>query len=215
MTIRIFIGHDPREPVAYHVCCESILAHTKAQVAFYPIRGLQRDGSNSFTYERFLVPYRCGFSGRAIFLDGDMLVRSDIEELWEHWRSRAGVMVVKHDYQTKHPIKYLGYRNEDYLRKNWSSVMVWECGFYPNRVLTPEYVANQPGSHLHRFGWLQDEQIGALPEDWNVLIREREKRETDKLRHYTIGTPCFKQYAFDDADWTEMYERTISCADPA
>ena len=183
------------------------MAHTKANVSFHPVRGEQRDGSNAFTYERFLIPYKCHFNGWAIFLDGDMLVRYDIADLYEQQTSHIGVRVVKHDYKTKYPTKYLGYKNDDYPRKNWSSVVLWNCGYFPNRVLTPTYVAGKTGSFLHRFSWLNDEQIGALPATWNVLVREQETSPYDKLRHYTIGTPCFADYAGDDPEWHKMHKR--------
>jgi hypothetical protein len=193
--IRVFVGADPKEMVAYHVCCQSILDNTKAEVSFHPVRGEQRDGSNAFTYARFLVPYRCGFNGIAIFLDGDMVVRGDIAELAALVRFDRGACVVKHDYLTKYPVKYLGYQNRDYPRKNWGSVCVWNASFHPNRVLTPEFVAKHDGAFLHRFGWLKDEQIGDLPEAWNRLVLEQELCEDDRLRHFTIGSPCFAEYA--------------------
>jgi lipopolysaccharide biosynthesis glycosyltransferase len=204
-TLRVFIGHDAREAVAFHVCIESILAHTDASVSFHPVRGAMRDGSNSFTYARFLVPYLCGFRGWALFLDGDMLVRDDIQALFDAAGSHCGVQVVKHDYKTKWPVKYLGYRNEDYPRKNWSSVVLWNCSYFPNRVLTPAFVAAQSGLYLHRFNWLRDEAIGELSPKWNVLVREQELSPDDKLRHYTIGTPCFAKYADDDPEWHDMH----------
>ena len=89
-----------------------------------------------------------------------MIVRADIAELFALQRMDQGVQVVKHDYKTKFPVKYLGNKNEDYPRKNWSSVVLWNCGFRPHRLLTPEYVQTATGSHLHRFGWLSGEQIG-------------------------------------------------------
>lgn len=206
-AIRCFIGFDPREAVAYHVCCQSILDNTDAQVAFYPVRGSMRDGSNTFTYARFLVPYLCGFNGRAIFLDGDMTVRADMAELWAADLSYVGARVVKHDYKTKYPIKYLGNKNEDYPRKNWSSVVLWNCGFFPNRRLTPQYVERATGSHLHRFGWLSDQQIGDLPSEWNRLVLEEPLTDGDKIRHYTIGTPCFDDYTDSDPEWWNAYAR--------
>jgi len=206
-ALHVFIGYDPREAVAWHVCAESILAHTKADVAFHAVSGEMRDGSNAFIYERFLVPHKMGFNGWAVFIDGDMLVRSDIAELFEYQTTHVGALVVKHDYKTKHPVKYLGYKNEDYPRKNWSSVVLWNCGFFPNRVLTPQYVEGKSGSFLHRFSWLEDEQIGSLPPEWNVLVREQETSEYDKLRHYTIGAPCFAEYAGDDPEWHRMHRR--------
>lgn len=196
--VRIFIGYDAREAVAYHVCQQSIIEHCSepSRLQFTPLSGPQRDGSNTFIYERFKVPYYCDFRGTAIFLDGDMLVRSDILELDKLIRLDAGVTVVKHDYKTKHQTKYLGNKNEDYPRKNWSSVIGWNCGFYPNRRLTPEFIAKQEGSFLHRFSWLEDDRIAGLPAQWNRLVLEQDIDDADRLRHFTIGTPCFAEYAF-------------------
>lgn len=193
--LRVFLGFDPREAAAFYVCQQSILEYTKAEVSFHPVRGERRDGSNTFTYDRFLVPYRCGFSGVAIFLDGDMLVRTDIAELADMARLDKACCVVKHDYLTKHPTKYLGQKNDDYPRKNWSSVVVWNCAYFPNRILTPEFVAKHDGAFLHRFSWLNDSQIGEIPAEWNRLVLEQEIEDDDKLRHFTIGTPCFAEYA--------------------
>ena len=211
--IRVFIGFDPREAIAYYVCQQSILEHTKAKISFHPMYGDMRDGSNTFIYERFLVPYRCRFQGTAIFLDGDMLVRGDIAELAEQAPSgHAGVAVVKHDYKTKFPTKYLGYRNVDYPRKNWSSVVVWNCGYYPNRILTPDFVAQATGSYLHRFEWLRDDQILPLPEKWNRLVMEQPVKADDKLLHFTIGTPCFSEYGACEGaeEWHATYQRAIA-----
>lgn len=205
----IFIGYDPREAVAYHVCCQSIIEHTTVPVAFIPLTGEQRDGSNAFIYARFLVPYLCDFKGTALFLDGDMIVRGDVAELIAQARLDMGVQVVKHDYKTKYPVKYLGNANRDYPRKNWSSVVLWNCGFLPNRSLTPKFVDEMTGSYLHRFQWLRDERIGELPEAWNRLVLEQDIKPTDKLLHYTIGAPCFDEYStLDGADeWYATAER--------
>jgi lipopolysaccharide biosynthesis glycosyltransferase len=208
--IRVFIGFDRREAIAYHVCVQSILEHTDQPVAFYPIWGERRDGSNDFIYSRFMVPYLCGFMGKAIFLDGDMIVRTDIAELWGQDVSYCGVKVVKHDYKTRFPTKYLGNKNEDYPRKNWSSVILWNNAYWPHRALTPEFVATQPGEFLHRFAWLKDEQIGDLDKSWNRLCLEQDMAPDDKLRHYTIGTPCFAEYADSDPEWHKVYKRAIA-----
>lgn len=212
--LRIFIGYDPREAVAYHVCCQSIIDHCSdpKRLQFTPVRGERRDGSNDFIYARFLVPHLCGYRGQALFLDGDMIVRADVAELFAEPMLYHGVRVVKHDYRTKHPIKYLGNENKDYPRKNWSSVVLWNCGFMPNRKLTPEYVAQASGADLHRFTWLVDSQIGELPVAWNRLVLEQELEPADKLWHYTIGTPCFTDYADCDGaeEWHRTYRRAIA-----
>ena len=208
----IFIGHDPREAVAYHICCESIIKHASIPVAFIPLSGDQRDGSNTFIYARFLVPYLCGFQGNALFMDGDMIVRGDVAELITHVNPRSGVNVVKHDYKTKFAKKYLGNKNEDYPRKNWSSVILWDCGFYPNRVLTPEFIAKQPGSYLHRFSWLQDDQIGALPKEWNHLTMEYAPNPDAKLYHYTLGIPAFEGYQVQEGadEWRKTLTEALA-----
>jgi len=209
---RIFVGFDPREAVAYHVCVQSIIdtAREPLKLSFTPVTGPMRDGSNAFIYARFLVPYLCGYSGFAVCLDGDMILRAPIEDLCD-LETDAAVSVVQHDYKTKHPIKYLGNKNEDYPRKNWSSVALWNCGHPANAVLTPEYVANATGSHLHRFGWLSDREIEVLPPEWKRLVLEQEVQPTDKLLHYTIGTPCFADYADCDhaEEWHLTYKRAI------
>lgn len=195
--IRLFCGFDPREAVGFHAFMQSVVEKTEC-VQIIPLTGNQRDGTNSFTYARFLVPYLCDWSGWAIFADGsDMLLRADLEELWAHRKAGYAVQVVKHEYQTKHPVKYVGTElesaNVDYPRKNWSSLMLWDCGHYMNRKLTPEFVEKQPGSYLHRFEWLPDERIGELPAEWNWLDEYGENKEA-KLLHWTTGIPGFYEY---------------------
>ena len=218
--IPVYIGYDPREAIAYHVCANSIIRNSSRPVALIPValnlfRGFYNeqhgDNSNHFVYTRFLVPWLMNFQGRAIFIDGDMIVRGDIAELWEMTAAGAyDVHVVKHDYQTRMTEKYLGSKNENYPRKNWSSVIVWNCGNFPNRVLTPDFVSKQPGSYLHRFSWLDDARIGELPAAWNWLPDEYGANADAKLLHYTLGTPCFHEFA--DTPQGELWhrERTLT-----
>jgi len=197
--IPIFVGYDKRESVAYHTFCQSVISHTKAQVSFSPLSGEQRDGSNSFIYARFLVPHLMHNKGWAIFADGDMICNDDIETLWNMRRPEYAVMVVQHNYRTKHPVKYLGAKNEDYPRKNWSSLILWNCGHWQNQILTPEYVKQSSGADLHRFRHLDESKIGALPLEWNWLAMEYPENNKASLIHYTIGTPCFTDYTACDS----------------
>lgn len=214
--IPVFIGYDPREAIAFHVCANSIIRHSTSPVAIYPValnlfqdyKETHGDNSNHFVYTRFLVPYLMNWHGWAIFIDGDMVVRADITELWNLREFSADVMVVKHDYKTKRAIKYMGAPNQDYPRKNWSSVIIWNCNTYPNRQLTPEFVQNQPGSYLHRFSWIRDERIGELPREWNWLPDELGPNPDAKLLHYTLGTPCFHEFA--DTEQAEVWHQERS-----
>ena len=201
--IPIFIGYDPREAIAYHTCANSIIRHASKPVSIVPLAlnlfddysETHTDGSNHFIYSRFLVPHLMDYVGWAIFMDGDMIVRDDIVKLWELREMDKDVMVVKHDYKTRMETKYLGAKNEDYPRKNWSSVILWNCNSHPNRVLKPKYIQNSTGSHLHRFSWIKDERIGELPAEWNWLPDEYGPNPDAKLLHYTLGTPSFHEFA--------------------
>ena len=153
------------------------------------------DGSNQFIYSRFLVPHLMNHEGWAIFIDGDMILRDDIVKLWDLQQLDKDVMVVKHDYKTKMTEKYLGSRNENYPRKNWSSVILWNCSSYPNRKLTPDFIQQSTGAELHRFTWIDDSRIGELPREWNWLPDEYGPNPDAKLLHYTLGTPCFHEFA--------------------
>jgi lipopolysaccharide biosynthesis glycosyltransferase len=214
--IPVFIGYDPREAIAFHVCANSIIRHSSQPVQIIPVAlnlfkeytETHTDGSNHFIYTRFLVPYMMEWKGHAIFIDGDMIVRDDIAKLWELRDYSKDVQVVKHDYKTRMPIKYLGSKNEDYPRKNWSSVILWNCNSYPNRKLTPEYVMKATGAELHRFTWCTDDRIGELPPEWNWLPDEYGKNPDAKLLHYTLGTPCFHEFA-DTPQGSEWHRERI------
>jgi lipopolysaccharide biosynthesis glycosyltransferase len=185
------------------VCANSIIRHASQPVQIIPVAlnlfkdytETHNDGSNHFIYTRFLVPHLMDWSGWAIFIDGDMVIREDITKLWNLKNEYCDVMVVKHDYKTRMPVKYMGAKNEDYPRKNWSSVILWNCSSFPNRKLTPEYVMKASGAELHRFTWLEDSRIGELPKEWNWLPDEYGPNTDAKLLHYTLGAPCFHEFA--------------------
>lgn len=202
--VRIFVGYDPREAIAYHTLCNSIIRHASIPVSFVPLalknfekfyQDNHADGSNQFIYSRFLTPFLSDYEGYSLFVDGDMIVRDDVKNLFDLVDDTKAVMVVKHDYKTKMSQKYLGAKNEDYPRKNWSSVVLWNCGHEKNKILTPNFVQNSTGAQLHRFTWLDDADIGELPIAWNHLDGEYPFNPHAKLVHYTLGTPCFGEFA--------------------
>ena len=218
--ITIIVGFDPREAIAYHVFCQSVLEKASVPVRFLPLTrqslvGYEErhsDGSNLFTYTRFLCPYLMNYKGWALFADGDMVCQEDISALWNLRDPSKAVQVVKHDYQTKAHQKYLGNKNENYPRKNWSSVILWNCEHPDNRQLTPELIGSNNGAFLHRFRWLGDELIGELPKEWNWLAIEYDSHPHASLIHYTLGTPCFAAYRHSDLSdhWQAALRRTLN-----
>ena len=200
--IDIVVGFDDREAVAYHTFVQSVIEKSSLPTRFLPLNIISLndytethiDGSNNFIYTRFLVPYLMNFNGWAIYADGDMVCLEDIKKLWELRDNKYAVQVVKHDYKTKIKNKYWGNKNEDYPRKNWSSLILWNCNHPSHKVLTPNFIKEQTGAFLHRFSWIKDKEIGELAKEWNWLAMEYEDKKDVNLIHYTIGTPCFKEY---------------------
>lgn len=219
--LKVFIGYDSREPVGYHVCAHSILTRASGPMSIIPMvrnalpmltRTRNAMESTEFAFSRFLVPYLSGYEGVSVFMDSDMLVQADIHVVvGTHLRMnrQAAVSVCQHDYTPKQTVKMDGKQQTAYPRKNWSSFMIFnnrKC-----RALAPDYVNTATGLQLHRFQWINDREIGALPLEWNWLVGEYEKNPNARILHYTNGLPCFLDYQdCDHADlWWKEYQAMI------
>jgi hypothetical protein len=161
--------------------------------------------STDFAFNRFLVPYLCGYQGWALFMDCDMLVRGDIKRLFDEGRDKYAVQVVKHDYQPNPEDKFLGQKQTIYARKNWSSVILFNCNAC--RSLDPQSVNKWSGLELHQFKWLEDAQIGSLPKEWNHLVGEYDPNSLASIAHFTRGTPCFPEYR--DCEFAEEWREEL------
>jgi lipopolysaccharide biosynthesis glycosyltransferase len=210
--IRVYVGWDSREDIAFQVCKHSILKNAKRpnDIEVIPLKQkeLRKDamywrdidalGSTEFTFTRFLVPELAGFDGWAIFIDCDFLFLDDIEKLYNLRDDRYALMCVKHDYTPAEGEKMDGQKQLPYPRKNWSSMMLFNCGHPANRQVTKELVndSNTTGQYLHRFQWLSDSQIGTISHRWNWLVGwyQEPKHGSPKALHYTEGGPWFKEY---------------------
>lgn len=214
--IRVFIGYDHVEEIAFHTCVSSIIRHATQPVAITPV-SLQSLGglmtrprdprqSNEFSFSRFLVPHLCEYQGWAIFMDCDIVLTADIAKLWDLRNPEYAIQVCQHDYVPRDSVKYLGNAQLAYPRKNWSSVMLFNnrrC-----KALTPNYVNTASGLALHRFQWLRDEAIGALPLEWNWLVGEYPENSGAAAYHFTVGGPWFREYEGTDhaSIWFEQKE---------
>ena len=203
--IRVFIGYDPREAVAFNVLSHSIQARASQPVFISPLMLSQLTHiftrerhplqSTDFSFSRFLVPYLSGYSGWSLFCDCDMLMLDDIAKLWALRDDRYAVQVVKHDHKPAETVKFLDKPQRPYEKKNWSSVILFnnaKC-----RALTLEYANNATGLELHQFKWLGDDGlIGELPHRWNHLVDYDPTVPTEQTSflHYTEGGPYFEAY---------------------
>ncbi|MGK9166453.1 hypothetical protein KXR53_09165 [Inquilinus limosus] len=216
-ALRLYVGYDSREDIAWQVCRHSVLKHASKPVEVTPLklpelraqgiytRPVDTLGSTEFTFSRFLVPALAGYRGWAVFCDCDFLWFGDIADLFAQAEDRYAVMVVQHDYQPKETVKMDGKPQAAYPRKNWSSLMLFNCGHPANAALTPEVVNRETGAFLHRFQWLTDDQIGALDTGWNWLEGWYPKPEKGHPQavHYTRGGPWFENY--QDVDYAQEW----------
>ncbi|MCP4974275.1 MAG: hypothetical protein GY914_11495 [Prochlorococcus sp.] len=197
---KIFIGFDPREDVAVNVLTDSIQANSSIPVQIAQVRLSQLKGiyerpesslqSTAFSFSRFLVPWLCEFEGWGLFIDADMLCLANIAELWALRDERYAIQVVKHQHKCEPGQKFQGMPQTPYERKNWSSVMLFNCNRC--KALTVDYVNTASGLELHQFKWLMDDEIGSLPAEWNVLVGVEPVPDNAKILHYTLGGPWFK-----------------------
>ena len=221
--IRVFIGYDSVEAVAFNVLSHSINARSSEPVQVAPVmldqlKGVYRRERNplqstDFSFSRFLVPWLCDFQGWALFMDCDMLMRDDIAKLWKLRDERFAVQVVKHVHVPKEEIKFEGNVQTKYEKKNWSSVMLLNCA--KCTALTPDYVNRATGLELHQFKWLGDDAlIGAIPAGWNHLVGYDAYRPEASLVHFTIGGPWFDAYKSSEYADEWFSERKAMLAAP-
>ena len=219
--MKVFVGYDTREDIAYQVCKHTILSkQPQADVrplkqqelrdAGWYTRPVDKLASTEFTFTRFLIPELTNFDGWALFMDSDMILTTDIKELFDCADDKYAVMCVQHDYTPKEGTKMDGQVQTVYPRKNWSSVVLWNCGHPSNKVVTTDLVNDEKttGKYLHRFSWLKDEEIGELDHTWNYLVGVYNDIKKPNLIHYTEGGPWFENYRDCEfhAEWkTELY----------
>lgn len=205
--IQIYAGYDSREAVGFHVFAQSIIENSSVPVAITPLHkpmlkaalGDVPDGSNAFTFSRFLIPHIQNFMGTAIFMDGaDMLCRADIAELEALRRPDCAVQVVRHEYKTKHARKYIGTKmeaeNRDYERKQWASVMLINCYHHSWRRISAEKMKGMTPLEILQLRFIEDRYIGEIPIEWNWLVDEFGESEDAKVLHWTAGIPAFDHY---------------------
>lgn len=175
--IRIFIGSGIQQLVPALVLKHSILKHATMSVDVTIMNEwthpMPKDGKNMprtpFSFQRFMIPEKCGYKGHAIYMDSDMLVFGDVKEIWIA-PSTTNVLVMRNDDVDKHKAKFSVFKVD--CQANWN---------------LNDYIA------LMDKGLMSYEQLifdlGGLPHDsgfnpdWNSLEEYTEWKT--KLLHYT------------------------------
>lgn len=208
--LKIYIGWDSREDIAYQVAKHSIEKYASVPVDIVPLKQkkLRKDflywrpvdalASTEFTFTRFLIPELNEFEGWALFIDCDFVAVDDVAKLFAQTDDKYAVMCAQHDYTPKEGTKMDGQTQHIYPRKNWSSMMLVNCGHPSNKILTRQLVNDEDksGAYFHRFSWLDDSEIGELSHEWNWLVGwyKEPKDGSPKFLHYTEGGPWFEEY---------------------
>ena len=214
--MKIYVGYDSREDIAWQVCRHSLLRHAGSGLLVFPLkqaalrelglytRPVDAKASTEFSITRFLTPFLAAYDGWSIFTDCDFLFTTDIRKLLAELDPAMAVHVVQHDYTPALSIKMDGQTQHTYPRKNWSSFIAFNGAHQAVRALTPEAVNSATPAHLHRFAWVPDEAIGALPLSWNFLAGEYPKpAATPSAIHYTNGGPWFDNH--QSVDYGELW----------
>jgi len=211
--MRVFIGYDEREDAAAEVARRSLHTVTGGQIEpeFLCLSKLIAQGllsrrviderggqdydlisnapqSTRFAISRFLTPILCQ-RGYALFVDCDVVFLQDPRSMLNDVHACNAINVVKHGNLPNQTPKMGGLVQQAYHRKNWSSVMLFNCDHHANRRLSLRDVNERPGRDLHAFYWLNDDEIGSLDPRWNWLVDVQRRPERDGIAHMTLGGP--------------------------
>lgn len=221
----VFIGYDSDQPEAAIACWKSIVDNDKENKVSVQLidratlvdntlywRDRMETESTEFSFTRFLTPYLKGFYGYALFCDSDFIWKCSPLEILELAKqdSNKAVWVVKHDLKQEDlkPTKMDGKVQTLYPRKNWSSLMLFNCDHEEVRTLTPDVVSEQEPSYLHGLQWAKDENIGEIPKTYNYLVGYYHDEEAPKVLHFTDGTPLHKGY--EDCEFAREFLKYVS-----
>lgn len=212
IQVNVFVGYDSREDIAYQVAKYSVRKHSPTSNV-YPIvmDSLRADGiytrgkdllaSTAFSTTRYLTPLMAGYKDIALYIDCDVLVTQDVNNIlsWDYLNPKIPVWVVQHNFTPKSQTKMDGRRQITYPRKGWMSVALFNCAHTACKALTPEVINSSPIQFLNEMQWCDGYEIGELDRRWNHLVRHHHAPEedartliapTDKtpaIIHWTLG----------------------------
>ena len=200
--MKIYIGYDSKISIASKVCEHSLRHHSEdLDIELLKLTKLKKkklywrpykNQSTEFTYSRFLIPYLQNYKGWALYCDNDFLFLKDVKELMSLQNNSKAILCVKHEYKPKEKTKMGNKKQINFSKKNWSSLMLINCGHPSMKNLDLSTVSEASGRYLHQFQWLDDDEIGSIPHSWNWLVNWYRTDKGDghpEALHFTEGGP--------------------------
>jgi hypothetical protein len=200
-TIKVFVGCDPNncDLEQMMVLDYSIHKHTNQPVEIIWMQ-LSRD-PESFWYSdpqkgkgwdtqkwatpfsgfRWAIPEYCGFEGRAIYMDADIVVLSDLAELWQHPIKGEAIVAAK--------------ITDDLARL---CTCVWDCKKAKENIIDIEKLKKDPEGHQKMMDKFRSNfQLTAPYQDsYNCVDGENLAVEDIKILHYSdMGTQFSHKYS--------------------
>ena len=229
--MNVYIGYDSRQDYSEHF---SEVVNPPYQVSKYSIEKYNKSvniepiivselklkniywrqadylSSTEFVYSRFLTPHLNGYKGIALFCDSDFLWQTDVNELLDYYDEKYSVMCVKHNYTPPESTKMDGKAQTHYPRKNWSSLMMFNCSHPDIKKLSVKNINAKNAKWLHRFECTSDECVGEIPATFNWLEGWYNDNINPKAIHYTRGGPWHTTWNGQYKDkWVETYNKLV------
>lgn len=188
--MRVFIGFDPRQPIAVQVLAHSIWERASGPVSITRLQlnqlPMKRTGLTQFSFSRYIVPHLCNYEGTALFMDADMLCLDDVYKLRAICDPQeASVCVVKNPA----------------LAFEWTSLMYFNNALCKNLTLKLVEEGNP-----QKLLWAH--KVGDIPAEWNHLVWYDKPRKDAKNVHFTQGIPCFPEV--EDSEYAKEWSAELT-----
>ncbi|OTG67351.1 glycosyl transferase [Acinetobacter silvestris] len=135
-----------------------------------------------FSGFRWAIPEHCNFKGRAIYMDADVVILSDIAELWSHPIDDQAIVIAK------------GGKNSARL-----CTCLWDCEKAKQYLLQLNELQSNPDSHKNMMQLLKDQPHLVQPyqDSYNCIDGEGLAADQIKILHYSdMGTQFSHKYSF-------------------
>lgn len=134
-----------------------------------------------FSGFRWAIPELCNFTGRAIYMDADVVVLCDIAELWSHPMNNDAIVIAKGGKSTAR-----------------LCTCVWDCEKAKQYLPPLDEIRTNPESHKNLMRLIKDKPqlVEPYQDSYNNIDGEDLAIEQIKVLHYSdMGTQFSHKYA--------------------